>query len=178
MLRTTLAYLLLIAMFTALAYAVEPASKPPEDPNATRNERQRDLLDAAQSKTGTSAPFPRQFVMGKVTDLAGTGMGGTKVKLFADGEILESVQTNPSGYYEIELPLNIEKNQTVVLWFVPGTDRFLMQCVVLKKSQVADHNAIFGPCATTANIAAQMSLDVTMMTEDQLIEAIKAKGCY
>ena len=178
MLRTTLACFLLIAVLAFAAYAVDPASSPPEEQSTTRSRQEQQLLEAAQTQPGTAAPFPRQFIMGKVTDVAGAGMGGTGVKLFADGELVESGQTNSSGDFEIDLPINIETDETVVLWFVPSTDRYVMQCVVAKKSAVAKQYGLFGRCVTEAQLQAQMRVDVSMMTEDEAVAHIKAKGCY
>lgn len=178
MLRKTLACLLLIAVLASAAYAVDPATGPRDEKEIIRTRQEQEMLDAAEAQTGTSAPFPRQFIIGQVTDLAGEGMGGTGVKLFADGELVGSRRTNSSGEFELDLPLNIEADETVVLWFVPGTDRYLMRAVVLKKSRVAAQNGLFGRCATEVEMEAQMRVDALLLTEEQTVEALKTKGCY
>lgn len=178
MLRTTLSYLLLVSVLAFAAYAVDPVSPPPEEQETPRTRQEQQMLDAAQAQPGTSAPFPRQFIVGKVTDAQGAGMGGTDVKLFADGDLVAWDQTNTSGDYELDLPLNIETDQSVVLWFVPSTDRYVMQSVVVKKSEVARLNGLFGRCITEADMQAQMRVDTSLLTEAEFVESIKARGCY
>jgi len=178
MLRTTLTCLLLTAVLAFPAYAVDPATDPPDEQDTIRSPRDQEMLDAAQGKTGTSLPFPRQFVVGRVTDLAGVGMAGTTVKLFADGELVESDRTSASGDFELDLPLNIETDETVVLWFVPGSDKYVMQAIVLKKSTVARQNGLFGRCTTEVEMGAQMTVSTALLTSDQMVESLKAKGCY
>jgi len=178
MLRTTLTCLLLIAVLASAAYAVDPATSPPDEQETVRSRRDQEMLDAAQGQPGTSLPFPRQFVVGRVTDLAGIGMAGTTVKLFADGEFVSSDRTNASGEFELDLPLNIETDETVVLWFVPSSDKYVMQAVVLKKSEVARRNGLFGRCTTEVVMQAQMTVATALFTGDQLIESLKARGCY
>lgn len=178
MLRITLICLSLIAFLAFGAYAVDPASSPPDEPEPVRSGQDQQMLDEAQGKTGTSLPFPRQFVLGQVKDVSGVGVGGTSVKLFADGELVESARANAAGEFELDLPLNVETDETVVLWFVPTTDRYLMQCVVLKKSAVASQNGLFGRCAAQVDMQAQMSVEATLFTEDELVESVKARGCY
>jgi hypothetical protein len=178
MLRKTLTCLSLIAVLATGAYAVDPATSPPDETEPVRSARDQEMLDASQGKTGTSMPFPRQFVMGKVADATGAGMPGVTVKLFADGELVESDRANSSGEFELDLPLNMETDETVVLWFVPGTDQYLMKCIVLKKSAVASQMGMFGRCANEVEMQAQMRVDTSLLTEDQLVEFIKARGCY
>ena len=178
MLRTTLTCLLLIAVLAFAAYAVDPATDPPDEQDAVRSRLDQELLDAAQGQPGTSLPFPRQFVVGRVTDLAGIGMGGSMVKLFADGEFVGSSRTNASGEFELDLPLNIETDETVVLWFVPSSDKYVMQAIVLKKSTVARQNGLFGRCTTEVDMGAQMTVSTALLTGDQLVASLKARGCY
>jgi hypothetical protein len=178
MLRTTLSYLLLVATLAFAAYAVDPVSPPPEDQETPRTHQEQQMLDAAQAQPGTTPPFPRQFIVGKVTGAGGTPMGGTGVKLFADGELVAWDQTNPSGDFELDLPLHMETDQSVVLWFVPSTDRYVMQAVVVKKSEVARMNGLFGPCAIEVDMQPQMRVDISLLTGDELVESIKARGCY
>ena len=178
MLRMTPVYVLLLAVLTFAAYAADPATTPPEEQEATRSRQEQQMLDAAQTQPGTSAPFPKQFIMGKVTNLAGAGMAGAVVKLFADGELVEAGLTNSSGDFELDLPLNMETDETVVMWFVPSTDKYLMQCVVAKKSSVATQHGLFGRCVTQVGLQAQMRVDVSLMTEEEAVASIKARGCY
>jgi hypothetical protein len=178
MLRTIVGSVLLVAVLAFAAYAVDPASTPPDEPEPVRTRQEGDMMDASQSQPGASAPFPRQFVMGKVTDLRGAGMAGTGVKLFADGEIIESALTNSSGDFELDLPLNIETDETVVLWFVPSTDRYVMQSVVVKQSTVARQSGLFSRCANQVTMQPQMRVDVSLMTEDEAVASVKAKDCF
>jgi hypothetical protein len=177
MLRTSLICLVLIALLAFAAHAVEPA-KGPDEQEPPRELQADQMLQTEQDKTGTTAPFPRQFIVGKVTDIEGTGLRGTSVKLFANGELVESATTDPSGEYELDLPLNLEKDETVDVWFVPATDRYMMQCVVLKKSSVARQHRLFSSCVTEAPMHPQMRVDVSLMTEEQSLASIKARGCY
>ena len=178
MLRKTLICISLIAVLAGGAYAVDPATSPPDETEPVRSGQDQEMLDASQGQPGTSLPFPKQFVVGKVMDVTGAGMGGVTVKLFADGELVESSRANAAGEFEIDLPLHLETDETVVLWFVPATDRYLLSCVVLKKSTAARQMGMFGRCANEVPMQAQMTLNASLLTQDQLMESIKARGCY
>lgn len=178
MLRITLACLLAIAFLASYAHATDPASPPPEDKEGVRSRQEQQMHDEAQTQSGTALPFPKQFIIGKVTDAAGAGVGGTEVKLFADGEFVEEDRTNSSGEYELNLPLNIEADETVVLWVVPPTDKYVMQCIVIKKSQVAISSRLFGPCAIEVAMKEQMRVEVSLLTAEELIQSIRSRGCY
>lgn len=178
MLRITLACLLAIAFLASNAQATDPLSPPPEEKESVRSRQEQQMHDEAQTQSGTALPFPKQFIMGKVTDAAGTGIAGTEVKLFADGEFVEEDRTSPSGDFELNLPLNIETDETVVLWVVPPTDRYVMQCVVIKKSEVARTSRLFGPCAIEVEMKEQMRVEVSLLTADELIQSIRSRGCY
>jgi hypothetical protein len=168
-----------IAFLATCARAVDPPTAPPDQTDETvRSRQEQQMLDEAQTQSGTALPFPKQFIMGRVTDSAGMGMGGCEVKLFADGEFIEADRSNPEGDFELNLPLNIETDETVVLWVVPLTDRYVMQCVVIKKSEVARNSRLFGPCAIEVSMEAQMRIEATVLTPEELAQSIKARGCY
>ncbi|MGD9400729.1 MAG: hypothetical protein PVF95_00520 [bacterium] len=178
MLRITLACLLAVAFLASYAHATDPVSPPPDDKDPIRSRQEQQMHDEAQTRSGTALPFPRQFIMGQVRDSGGIGIGGTTVKLFADGVFVEEDRTNSSGEFELNLPLNIETDETVVLWVVPPTDRYAMQCVVIKKSEVARNSRLFGPCAIEVEMKEQMRVEVALLTPDELLQSVRARGCY
>jgi len=176
--RTAIAYLVLIPCLAFAAYAVEPTSRPEEKDEVQKSRQQTQRIEESQAQPGTGLPFPRQLVIGKVTDSSGKAMSNVGVKLFADGELLEASRTSTSGDFELSLPLNVETDQTVIMWFVPSTDMYLMQCVVLKKSDVARQHSLFSRCVAVAELRPQMQVDISLMTEDELLAMVKARGCY
>ncbi len=178
MLRMTLACLLLLAVLASCVYAVDPATDPSEEQKPIRSRREQEIIDEARGRTGTSLPFAKQFISGRVTDAAGMGVRGATVKLFADGELVESDRTSSSGEFELNLPLNIEADETVVLWVVPSTDKYVMQCIVLKRSSAARQAGLFGPCAVEVPMQAQMEVEVSLLTGEELAKSVKARGCY
>jgi hypothetical protein len=161
-----LAFLVLIA---SVSYGVEPSSKP------TETTRERELQ---RSETeGGPLPFPEQMIVGEVTGPGDKPLAGVTVKLFADGTLVEVTHTTGNGAYEMPLPLRVEEDETVVLWFVATADDVLPRGVVLKKSSTAKGARLFSECALEAPMRPQMRVDVKLMTESETIASVKARGC-
>jgi hypothetical protein len=117
------------------------------------------------------------MVAGEVTGSDGMPIGGVMIKLFADGQLIEIAHTTAAGSYEMKLPLSIEKDETVVIWFVAGTDNLLPQCVLLKESSAAGKANLFSECTPSVNMRPQMRVDMTLVTEAESVAALKVKDC-
>ena len=104
--RAILISLFIAAFLAGSAYAVEPTTKPEETGNES--------LIQPQAQNAPLA-FPEQMVSGNVTDSGGKPLGGVAVKLFADGNLVQVARTTTAGAYEIRVPLDLEKDETVVL---------------------------------------------------------------
>jgi hypothetical protein len=152
----------------ASAYAVEPTGKPEDQGKGSELQRQPQSSPLA---------FPEQMISGNVTDAAGKSLGGVIIKLFANGTLVRVEHTTSSGAYEMPMPLNVEEDETVVLWFV-STDRPLVpQMVVLKQSSRARSARLFTPCSIAVKMRPQMRVDVKFLTENDQLAALKGKGC-
>jgi hypothetical protein len=117
------------------------------------------------------------MVAGEVSGSDGTELGGVAVKLFADGRLIELTHTSTSGAYEMPLPLSVEKDETVVLWFVPGTDNLMPQAVILKKSSRAGGADLFSGCTAEVRMRPQMRVDTRLLTDSEYVASLKATGC-
>jgi hypothetical protein len=150
-------------------HAVEPGSK--SDETATSSDVSRRLDE------GSPLPFPEQMVVGDVVGPDGKPLGGVMIKLFADGLLVDVGHTTSAGTYELRLPLSVERDETVVMWFVSTTGSVLPQCIVLKKSSQARKASLFSACIHEVRMRPQMRVDVTMMTESELVASLKMKDC-
>jgi hypothetical protein len=155
------------ALLVASAYAAEPG-KPEEAGPADRQLRQDE---------GAPLGMPEQFVSGTVTDYAGKPLDGVVIKLFADGDLVRVMHTTANGAFEMPMLLNVEDDETVVLWFVSTTEPLLPQFVVLKQSSQAKSIRLFSPCALSARMRPQMRVDVRLLTENEEMAVLKGKGC-
>jgi hypothetical protein len=117
------------------------------------------------------------MVVGEVRGSDGRPIGGVMVKLFADGHLVEIAHTTSAGSYEMPLPLNVERDETVVIWFVSTTGSLLPQCIVLKKSSNARKASLFSECTHEVRMRPQMRVDVTLVTEGELVASLKVKDC-
>jgi hypothetical protein len=126
---------------------------------------------------GGPLPFPEQMIVGDVKDSGGKPIGGVAIKLFADGRLVEIAHTTAAGSYEMRLPLSVEKDETVIMWFMAGTDQFLPQSVILKQSSSASRIRLFSECTMEAKMRPQMRVDATMMTESEVLASLKVKDC-
>ena len=168
--RKTLSFVLLVLVLScSMALAVDPETKPAD--TKTTSELQRTTPD------GTALPFPEQMVAGEITDPDGAALAGVMVKLFSDGRLIEVTHSTATGAYDIRLPLNMDADETVVLWFIATTGNLPPQCVVLKKSEAATKANIFSRCTPEVKMKARTRVDVRMMAEGDLAERLKAKGC-
>jgi hypothetical protein len=167
--RLILISCVILAVLCSAGHAVEPGSK--ADDAATRSTVDR-ILDK-----GAPLPFPEQMVVGDVVGSDGNPIGGVMVKLFADGLLVEVGHTTASGAYELRLPLSVERDETVVLWFMSTTSSLLPRCVLLKESSRAAKTSLFSDCINEVKMRPRMRVDVTMMTESELVASLKLKGC-
>ncbi len=152
------------------AYAAEPSTTPREEKPQTK--------DIRSIETGSPLPFPEQMIAGEVRDSSGSPLGGVFVKLFADGRLIQSTTTTSAGSYELRLPVNIDKDETVVLWFLPATGNLLPKHVVLKKSSSARKANLFSACTEEIHIRPQMRVDVKLVNESEYLAALKVKNCF
>lgn len=159
----------ILVLCWAAAHAVEPTTKPEE------STPQSELLRSREQ--GGPLPFPEQMVVGEVTGSDGKPIGGVMVKLFADGGLVEVGHTTSAGSYEMRLPLSVERDETVVMWFVSTTGSLVPQCVVLKKSSSARKANLFSECTLEVKMRPQMRVDVTLLTETEVVASLKMKGC-
>jgi len=162
---------LAVLVAATLPYLSVQATEP------TRPEQTGTGIDLQHQSQAGSLGFPEQMISGTVADFYDKPLGGVAIKLFAGGTLVNVGHSTASGGYEIPLPLNVEKDETVVLWFI-STDRPLLpQRVVLKQSSFARKNELFGPCTVEAKMRPQMRLDVKLLDENQELAALKARGC-
>ncbi|MFH1313042.1 MAG: hypothetical protein ABIJ00_07405 [Candidatus Eisenbacteria bacterium] len=167
--RLILISCVIVIVSCSVGHAVEPGSK--ADDAATRSEVTRTL------DKGAPLPFPQQVIVGDVVGADGKPIGGVMVKLFADGLLVEVGHTTAAGSFELRLPLNVERDETVVLWFMSTTESLLPQCVLLKESSRAAKANLFSKCINEVRMRPQMRVDVTMMGESEVVASLKLKGC-
>jgi len=153
----------------SVAYAVEPGEQ--------IQEPGRSLLQHTEMEGGP-LPFPEQLIAGDVTaGTTSTPVGGVMVKLFANGRLVEVAHTTSTGAYEMRLPLNVETDETVVLWFMATSGNYVPLCVVLKKSSGARKARVFSRCTPEVEMRPQMQVDVRLMTESETVASLKDKNC-
>jgi hypothetical protein len=167
--RSMLLACVILVLLYSLGFAVDPTTKPEERSSQTELEH---------TKTeGGPQPFPEQMIGGQVTDPESKPLGGVTIKLFADGKLVEVAHTTSNGDYEMPLPLSIEKDETVVLWFVPGTVDLSPLPVVLKESSRAQQAKCFSECTQRVRMRPQMRVDLQMLSDSGLIASYRARGC-
>jgi hypothetical protein len=167
--RLILISCVILSFVHSACYAVDPASKPEETGTG---------LDASRNiDQGGPLPFPEQMVVGDVVGSDGKPIGGVMVKLFADGLLVEVGHTTAAGSYELRLPLSVERDETVVMWFLSTTGSYVPQCVVLKESSQARKAGLFSDCIAEVRMRPQMRVDVTMVTESEFVASLKVKNC-
>jgi hypothetical protein len=166
--RSLLVSLVLVASLALVSYAAEPPGKP------TGGGTQPPIQPAAEN---TPLSFPDQMISGSVTDSGSKPLGGVAIKLFASGALVQVAHTTSSGGYELRVPLNLDRDETVVLWFVSTTEPLMPQAIVLKQSGAAHSADLFSPCTREAKMRPQMRADVKLLTENETIASLKGKGC-
>ncbi len=154
----------------SVVHAVEPATK-------TQETSRTSVLQRAELEGGP-LPFPEQMIAGDVTaGITDTPVGGVMVKLFADGRLVDVAHTTSAGSYDMRLPLNVEEDETVVLWFIATSGNYVPRCVVLKKSASARTANIFSRCALKAEMRPRMQVDVRLMTEGEMVASLRDRDC-
>jgi hypothetical protein len=160
--------LVLVASLALASYAAEPPGKPTG--GGTQPPIQPNPENAPLS-------FPEQMISGSVTDSGSQPLGGVAIKLFASGALVEVTYTTASGAYEVRVPLNLDRDETVVLWFVSTSEPLMPQAIVLKQSGEARSAGLFSPCTRETKMRTQMRVDVKLLTESEAVASLKGKGC-
>lgn len=166
--RSVLVSLALVASLALASYAAEPPGKP------TGGGTQPPLSPTPENAT---LSFPEQMISGSVTDASNNPLGGVAIKLFASGSLVQVTYTASSGAYELRVPLDLDKDETVVLWFLSTTEPLMPQSVVLKQSGTARSAGLFSQCTREAKMRSQMRVDVKLLTESETIASLRGKGC-
>jgi hypothetical protein len=161
--------IVIVLSMAGTALAVDPSSAPQE------TTRRTETIRTAQE--GGPLPFPEQMVAGEITDSNGTKLGGVTVKLFADGRLVEITHTTAAGSFEMRLPLSIEDDESVVLWFVDSSGNYRAQYVVLKESSAAASANLFSDCIPEVRMRPQTHVSAVMLTEEETVASLKSKGC-
>lgn len=163
-----LAMSLVLVLLCTAALAVDPDTSPQE---TTPTDVQRTTPE------GGPRPFPEQVIVGMVTGSDDNPVGGVAVKLFADGILVEVSHTTTAGDYEMPMPLRIDENETVVLWFIDSAGTYPPQKTVLKKSSKAEGAGLFSNCAREAKMRPQMRVDIRLMTDSEMMASYVTSGC-
>jgi hypothetical protein len=166
--KRNLFLLVVVAALAAASYAAEPTGKP-----------EGTGVKPPLPTTPENAPlaFPEQMISGIVTDSGEKSLGGVAIKLFANGSLVQVTHTTSSGAYELRVPLNLDRDETVVLWFISTTEPLMPQTIVLKQSGAAHSGGLFSPCTREIRMRAQMRVDVKLLTEGEALAALRGKGC-
>ena len=159
----------MVLLLCSAAFAVDPDTSPQE----TTPQPDRQI----STDEGAPRPFPEQMIVGKVTGSDGQPVGGVTVKLFANGLLTEVSHTTSAGDYEIPLPLRIDQDETVVLWFIESAGNYPPQNVLIKKSSRAENAAVFSGCTRDVRMRSQMRVDFKMMNDSELAASYKTRGC-
>jgi hypothetical protein len=159
---------LILLLLCSVALAVDPETAPQE---GTPAPIERDQPE------GSPLPFPEQMIVGEVTGSDGNAIAGATVKLFANGNLVEVAHTTAAGDYEIRLPLQIDDDETVVLWFIDNAGNYPPQEVLLKESSRAKSAGLFSKCTQEIKMRPQTRVDVRMMTVAEQAAAYTTKGC-
>jgi hypothetical protein len=165
----SLAVILVSVLLCSVALAVDPESTPQETkppPDLQRTEPE-----------GGPLPFPEQMIVGMVTGADDKPIGGVAIKLFADGRIVEVSHTTSAGDYEIPMPLDVEKDETVVIWFTDSAGTYPPQEVLIKESSKAREAHLISKCTRAVKMRPQIRVDIKLMTDSQLMDSYKASGC-
>jgi hypothetical protein len=158
-----------VLLVCSAALAVDPDTTPQE------TTPQPDLQRTVDE--GTPQPFPEQMIVGKVTGSDDKPLGGVTVKLFANGRLVEVSHTTSAGDYETPLPLRIDQDETVVLWFIDTAGTYPPQKALIKESSRAQEASLFSRCTQQVRMRPQIRFDFKLMTDSELAASYKARGC-
>ena len=167
----TLTYLtfVVVLLLCSAALAVDPDTAPQE------TTPQPDLQRTVDE--GAPQPFPEQMIVGKVTGSDDSELGGVTVKLFANGRLVGVSHTTSAGDYETPLPLRIDQDETVVLWFIDTAGNYPPQKALIKESSRAREASLFSRCIREAKMRPQMRVDFNLLTDSGLAASYKTRGC-
>jgi hypothetical protein len=164
----TLAVGFILLVFCSSVLAIDPESPTQE---TTPPELQRSQPE------GAPQPFPEQMITGMVTGTDDKPIGGVAVKLFANGHLVETTHTTSAGDYQVALPLRVEQDETVDLWFVDTSGSYPPQYILIKEGSKAAAAALFSKCTREVKMRPQMRVDVRLMTVQELAASYKTSGC-
>jgi hypothetical protein len=131
--------------------------------------------DSALPLQGQSAAFR---VGGKVVDRGGVPLDGVVVKMFANGMLVRSTETDRDGTFEIESDPQSGANDTTTLWFESPDKALLPTSAILALGSVAAERHLFSPCTPRIRFLGDIArVDVTLLTPAQRNEELDRLDC-
>jgi hypothetical protein len=130
---------------------------------------------AALPREGESPAFR---VGGKVVDRGGAALDGVVVKMFANGMLVGTTETDRDGSFEVEGNPQSGANDTTTLWFESPDEGLLPTGVILGLGSVAAERHLFSACTPRLRFLGDLArIDVTMLTLAQRNEELSRANC-
>jgi len=156
---------ILAAMGIALAVPPTGSPRPPEEKKPSEPPQ---FIRTIQGETSIS---------GVVQDQNKKPLKDVMVKLFVEGVVAASAQTDGAGAYNLKYPIDIGKDKTVMLWYVaPGT-QWVSKAVVLHESKAALASNLISPCIPRVQVKPFLEFNVQMVDVATRNRQIAQSGC-
>ena len=114
---------------------------------------------------------------GSVLDLNDRPLRGVIVKLFTDGVVVASTQTEASGYYELRAAYDPSDDVTALLWFVSPDPSLLPKQLVLKESRASQTAGLISKCIGRAVLTPGRQFRVYMFDAASRIKDLSEQDC-
>jgi len=102
-------------------------------------------------------------ITGMVKDQSRKPLKDVMVKLFVEGVMVASTQTDGVGAYNMKYSIDIGKDKTVMLWYIaPGT-QWVPKAVVLHESKAAIASRLISACIPRVQVQPFLEFNVQMV---------------
>jgi hypothetical protein len=128
-------------------------------------------------RTAHSAALPGIDISGRVVDAAGRPFGDVRVKLFADGLLVEHARTASDGTFLLQGNPPRDEGTSVDLWFEsPDAEKWLDVHAIVRQANVPGE--LSADCTPRVNLMQDAgTIEVTMRTAEQQQEFLKSSQC-
>lgn len=144
----------LLGFLTPMALAATLAQAAPGNSPPPGSSPQAPYTDQSKIEEYQSLGIDRHLTAytGVVLDVGDHPISGVEVKLFADGQPLGTTRTDGSGAYQLQVPLDVSADVTVLLWFTAPDHALMQKELVLKESKASLANGLISRCVPRATV--------------------------
>ncbi len=107
-----------------------------------------------------------------------SGSGTAKIVAYNNGLPVATAESGFGGSFSVKVTLSGDRDETVIVWFIPEEEGKVPELLILKESSSARRFGIWSPCIPRREPTDILLYDVAFKTEKELLESLEGNECF